>query len=516
MLFQNESASSHFKSPIPYWHSFDTLPKFPSLTENITTEIGIVGGGIVGIISAYLLAKAGKKVVLLEADRLISGTTGHTTAKITAQHSLIYNDLINTIGEKKARQYYEANLDGLQFIKETASALDVQCDFEEKDAFVYAETEKGKKKLEKEAQAYHTLGIHGGLAKEQTDLPFDIKEALVMYQQAQFHPVKFLTGLVDAFIRMGGKIYEQTRVSEVLKERPPLIVTEHQHLVLCQKVIIASHYPVNDKEDLYFTRLSINRSYAIAIQSEKAIPEGMYINAEKPTHSLRSIPTDSGETLLLIGGEGHPTGKSKGKTIFHYRDLEQFGEQHFSAKETRFFWSTQDLQSLDQVPYIGQMTKNNADIFVATGFNKWGMAAGATAGMLLSDLLLGYDNPYETLFDPNRPKLTLKDAQTFLKKNTAVGKDFIAGKVSRPSTSLDELHQNEGGLVMVDGHKIGAYRDDQGQLHQIKPVCTHLGCSLSWNDAERSWDCACHGSRFSYTGEVLDGPAVHPLKKPDE
>lgn len=501
--------------PKSFWTAQQSTPKFPTLTENLTTEIGIVGGGIVGIISAYLLAKAGKKVALIEADRLINGVTGYTTAKVTAQHSLIYDELIKTIGVEKAKQYYDANISGKNLIEHFIKELSIECDYEAKDAFVYAETAHGKKKLEKEAAAYQALGIPGPSALERTDLPFPIKEALVMYDQAQFDPVKFLTPLVQEIIRLGGKIYENSRVTEVIKEQMPIILTEHNSLVLCQNVIIAAHYPINDADGLYFTQLSIHRSYAMAMRTNGKIPEGMYINADQPKRSIRSIQGADGEMLLLIAGEGHQTGKSNSKTTFHYQDLEKFSKAHFSAEKPLYFWSSQDLQTLDKVPYIGQMTEKNRTIFVATGFNKWGMTAGAFAGRLLTDTLLGIENPYSALFDPTRNKSTIKDVQTFLKKNSSVAKDFVSGKLIRPDKKSTSLRLDEGGLVSIHGEKVGVYRDAQGRLHQVVPVCTHLGCNLAWNDAERSWDCACHGSRFSYNGDVLEGPAVKPLKRYD-
>lgn len=499
--------------PTSFWTAQQTTPQFPALKENITTEIAIVGGGMVGIISAYLLAKAGKQVTLIEAGRLINGVTGHTTAKVTAQHSLIYDDLIQTLGERKAKQYYEANMQGFSLIEQLVEEWNIDCAYEKKDAFVYAETDKGQKRLAKEAIAYQALGIHGELAKEKADLPFPIKEALVMYNQAQFHPVQFLTALVEEFVRLGGKIYEQTRALEVVKEKTPLIVTENRSLILCQKVILATHYPINDADGLYFTKLSIHRSYAMVMRTPKVIPNGMYINAEQPTRSIRSVHGPDGEPLLLIGGQGHQTGKSNSKTIFHYQDLEAFAKEHFMTESPLKFWSTQDLQTLDKVPYIGQMTKQHEDIYVATGFNKWGMTAGAFAGALLTDLVLGNKNPYAALFDPTRGKLNTSNAKFFLKKNTTVAKDFVAKKIHVSIKQITDLRPDEGGIVESKGRKIGAYRDVNHQLHQVSPTCTHLGCTLSWNDAERSWDCACHGSRFSYTGDVLEGPAVKPLKK---
>lgn len=505
-----ESSIQQF--PKSYWREFKAVPSFPVLQENSETGIGVIGGGIAGIVSAYLLTKAGKKVVLVEAGKLIDGVTGFTTAKITAQHGLIYEELIRTMGEERAKQYYEANLAGLHFIKKTAADLGIDCDLTAENAYVYAETKKGAQKIEKEAKAYERLGIDGGLAKEEINLPFAVEAALVMRNQAQFHPVKFLTGLIKEIERLGGKIYEQTRVLKVLDQDIPVIVTENMSLLSCDQVIIASHYPINDAEGMYFTKLSVNRSYAIAASTEMDVPAGMYISADLPTRSLRSILTESGEQLLLIGGEGHLTGRSKVKTSEHYQNLETFGRKYFGIQEIPYHWSAQDLTTLDKLPYIGKMTDKSDRILVATGFNKWGMSNGAVAGMVLADQIMGNTNIYANVFDPTRTKLKTVDAKIFVKDNVSVAKELIAGKIEKTSKKIDDLSIDEGGMVEVDGKKIGGYRDENGQLHLVNTTCTHLGCTTKWNDAERTWDCPCHGSRFSYEGEVLEGPAINPLK----
>jgi len=498
--------------PESYWRTHPT-PHFPPLTEDLKTEVGVIGGGIVGILTAYLLAKAGKQVALIEARDLLSGVTGHTTAKITAQHSIIYNELIHTFGKEKARLYYEANIEGLDLLQHTAEDLGIECDWEKKDAVVYATTEKGVQQIEKEARAYEKLGIDGILTKGQLEeLPFDVKAALTMQRQAQFHPIKFLTPLIEEIKRLGGKIYEQTRAVRLLKDETTVRM-ENGAKLDCEKVVVATHYPFNDFNGLYFSKLSISRSYAIAAKVNSPIPEGMYISAESPTRSLRSVRNENGEELLLIGGDSHQTGKSKSATQEHYRNLEEYGKKWFDVQEIPYHWSAQDMTTLDKVPYIGQMTHSSTDILVATGFQKWGIAMGAIAGKLLSDLILEKANVYADLFTPTRGKLKMKDIQQFTKKNTSVGKDFVATKAKRPSMTPEDLNLDEGGLVFVNGKKAGGYRDKHGHVHLVKTTCTHLGCGLNWNDAERSWDCSCHGSRFSYEGEVLEGPAVKPLEK---
>ena len=510
------STNSHLTQfPQSLWLK-QSVPSYPSLTENKTAEVGVIGGGIVGIITAYLLAKAGKKVTLIEARDILSGVTGNTTAKISAQHGLIYNELINTFGEKKARLYYEANRDGLNLIKDISESLSIECDFETRDASVFSTSSKGKKQIEKESQAYQKLLIDGTLTNGQVDeLPFETTAALTMPKQAQFHPVKFLAPLLKEIEKLGGEIYENTRAVKVCKGKMRVHL-ENGSSLDCEKVVVATHYPFNDFNGLYFSKLSIERSYLLAAKVNNPVPQGMYISAESPSRSLRSARSESGEEYLLIGGDGHQSGKSHTHTNVHYRNLENFGKAWFDLQNAPYHWSAQDLTTLDKVPYIGQMTRSSENIFVATGFNKWGMAMGATAGQLFTDMILNRDNQYSDLFDPTRNKLKGKDLQQFTKKNVAVGKDFVVKHAKRPDKAAENLAIDEGGLVTVNGKKVGGYRDSDGQLHLVKTNCTHMGCGLDWNDAERSWDCSCHGSRFSYKGDVLDGPAVKPLEKIEE
>lgn len=509
---KNTRVPETFKS---YWREFGDVPSYPALQENQSTEICVVGGGIVGIISAYLLAKNGKQVTLIDAGKLVDGVTGSTTAKITAQHGLFYYQLMKTIGEEQAKLYYEANMEGLNWIKDKAEELSIDCDFSTQDAFVYSQSALKSKLIEKEAEAYSKLGIDGGLAKDEVELPFGVEEAIVMRNQAQFHPVKFLAKLAQEIEEMGGKIYENTRAVKILKKNDPVVQTENMSHISCDKVIVASHYPFNDEDGFYFSRLSVNRSYAIGVKTSGKIPEHMYISADSPSRSLRYAQDGEGGKLLIIGGDGHPTGKSDVETFEHYKNLEKFGEKHFGVDEIPYRWSAQDMTTLDQVPYVGTVTAGYDNLLVATGFHKWGMSNGAIAAVILTDGVLGKENRYAKLFSPTRPKLKAIDIMSFLKDNASVGKELVKGKVKRPSKSLDELEKGEGGLVKVNGKKAGGFKDEYGQVHVVSTACTHMGCDLGWNDAERSWDCPCHGSRFSYTGDVLNGPAVKPLKKID-
>lgn len=496
--------------PRSYWLAHP-VPQFTSLTEHTETEVAVIGGGIVGVMTAYLLAKAGKSVVLVEAKDLLSGTTGHTTAKITAQHGLIYDALIRTFDEETARLYYDANMEGGWLIREIADNLDIDCQLESKDAVVFANAPNSVKKLQKEARAYEKLSIDGILSYgSENKLPFPVEAKLTMRNQAQFHPVQFLTPLLEEIERLGGRIYDQTRALKVSKNGKT-VETEHGSKLHCEHLVVATHYPFNDFDGFYLAKLSISRSYALAAKVARPLQEEMYISADTPTRSLRPIRDRDGEEWLLIAGDGHGAAKSETPTQNHYSNLEAFGKAWYGLEETDYHWSAQDMMTLDRVPYVGRMTSFLDNVFVATGFNKWGMAAGAQSAQLISDLILGKENAFADLFDPTRSKMKPKDIQQFVKKNTSVARDLVMTKVESPEKTIEELGKDEGGLVTVDGKKAGAYRDSDGQLHLVKATCTHLGCGVRWNNAERSWDCPCHGSRFSYDGSVLNGPAVRPL-----
>lgn len=272
----------------------------------------------------------------------------------------------------------------------------------------------------------------------------------------------------------------------------------------------ASHFPFNDLNGFYFAKLHAERSYAVVGRISKDIPNGMFLSAESPKRSLRSVQIN-GESMLLIGGEGHKTGQAL-CTFQYYDALKTFGEGVFGLKDIAYRWSAQDLYTLDNMPYIGQELKDEANIFVATGFRKWGMTSSVVAALLNSKLILGEPSPYQELFSPSRLKAD-PSVKTFIMQNVNVAKHLIAGKLEMVHKEVNDLQNDEGAVVKVNGKRAGAYRDHEGALHLVDTTCTHMGCEVDWNEAERTWDCPCHGSRYSYEGEVIEGPAKKSLGK---
>ncbi|MCH6265640.1 FAD-dependent oxidoreductase [Neobacillus citreus] len=495
--------------PKPYWREIE-LPSFEALNEDLSVDVAVVGAGITGITAAYLLTQEGLKVAILEAGTVLNGTTGHTTAKLTAQHDIIYDELISHFGEEKARQYYESNLSAIEFVERLVNEKGIDCDFSKEDAYVYVTTEQSKKKLGTESEAYQRLGIPSTL---KDTIPFNIQitGALAMHNQAQYHPLKFLRALLDEAVKAGCQVYEHTTAWDIedAEGSQPVVVTKGGNRVSCKHVIMASHFPFYDKPGLYFARMYASRSYAIGIKPAKEYPGGMYISADDPPRSIRYTPID-GEKLIIVGGEKHKTGQGE-DTMKHFEALEAFAEEVFGIKEYAYRWSAQDLITLDKVPYIGPITEDRLNVLLATGFKKWGMTTGIFAGHLLRDYVLGRDNPYKDLYSPHRFNAD-PELKNVITTNLDVAKHLIKGKIEFVPKDADELVAGEGCSVMFNGKRAGGYKDDDGKLFVVDTTCTHLGCECEWNHAEKTWDCPCHGSRYSFKGEVIEGPAKEGLE----
>ncbi|TYR81679.1 FAD-dependent oxidoreductase [Priestia megaterium] len=495
------------KHPEPMWRDTVKFPSFKPLAENRKVDVVVVGGGITGVTTAYLLQKEGLQVALLEASNILNGTTGHTTAKITAQHDVIYDELLSHIGEEKTSLYYQANEQALQFMKNLIEQEKIDCDFSIQDAYLYASTLEFDHRIHKEFRAYQKLNIP---CTFETSLPFqfDVRAAAVMKDQAQFHPLKYLTHLVNKFVQAGGFIFENTVATDVEESNSPTVVTRDGHRISCQYIAICSHFPFYDGAGFYFTRMYADRSYVLAAKVDKPFPGGMYLSADQPTRSLRSA-TINGEEVVLVGGEGHKTGQGI-NTKFHYQALQRFAEENFNVTAYPYRWSAQDLFTLDKIPYIGPIKKNKTNIFIATGFKKWGMSHSAVAAQLIADSILQQDNPFKDLYDPSRfyadPSI-----KHFLRQNLDVANHLIKGKLDLPEKGIDQLENDEGAIIYINSKRTGAYKDTDGNIHCVDTTCTHLGCEVNWNVGDRTWDCPCHGSRYSYDGSVVEGPAENPL-----
>ncbi len=418
---------------------------FNPLTESKHTDVLIIGGGITGILCAYMLKEQGVDCILVEADKICSGITKDTTAKITIEHGLIYDKLIRRYGQEKAYLYLEAQLKA--FDKYADMCKKISCDYETKDFYVYSINDR--KKVEREVEALKRLGFNTDYSDE-LPLPFKVSGAIRIDEQAQFHPLKFAYELAKKL-----SIYENTKVREIM---PGKAITQYGEITF-KRMIIATHFPILNKHGSYFLKMYQHRSYVLALDGAPK-PCGMYVDESDTGLSFRTH-----DNLLLLGGGGHRTGKKGG----NWRELEEFAKKYCPDAKITARWATQDCMTLDSVPYIGQYSKHTPDLFVATGFNKWGMTSAMVSAMMLSDMVRNEKNKYEAVFSPLR-------------------------SILHPQLAVN------------------AFESTVGLLKPTAPRCPHLGCALIYNPDEHSWDCPCHGSRFAEDGKLIDNPATDDKK----
>ena len=490
-----------------YWIASTEGTNYPGVKENIKVDALIAGGGITGISCAYLLKKEGLKVALLEADGISKGATGHTTAKISSQHRLIYSRLIQQFGEEKAQQYAQANERAILEIKNIVKENNIDCDLMDRSAFVYTEKEENIQKIEEEARAASGMGIKTSFTEE-TGLPFPVKAALRFDGQAQFHPRKYLLALTKLIAGEGSHVFEDSKIVQVQEGPPYKVLTAEGVEITADQVIIATHYPLTGRVLPYVVKLYADRSYIIAVKAKKPFPPGMYLRAEYPGRSLRSQPFEGGE-LILVGGENHKTGQEV-NAVERYKNLVNFAEKTFQVEEVPYRWSTQDYRTMDGVPFIGHYSSATPQKYVATGFGKWGMTNGTAAGLIIRDLIVKGESPWQEVYDPMR-RTFRQSIKRFFIENLNVASHFVKGKIYRGEKEV-ELEKGQGKVLNIEGKRKGAYRDEEGKLYLVDATCTHLGCELNWNSAEKSWDCPCHGARFTYKGEVIEGPVMKPLR----
>ncbi len=480
-------------------------PTYPPLTEKIKADAVVVGGGITGLTSAILLREAGLSVALVEADRICSGTTGYTTGKLTALHRLIYADIAKTFDEKTAALFAEANSRAIDQVETLVGKYEIDCDFRRLPAYTYTTRTDLVDTLEKEARIAGKIGLPVELVGE-TELPFPVEAAIKLDNQARFHPGRYLNGLAEKFTANGGRIFEQSRVIGTTSEG----VRTDRGEIEAKHVIIATLLPILDR-GLLFIKNYPWRSYllAVSLQDKGSLPAGMYISAEDPVRSL----SPAGEDILLIGGESHHIGHDPDPQN-RYQVLENWARNHFTVKKIEFSWSSQDFLPADGLPYIGYLHPFTKRIMVATGFGKWGLTRGTFAAMTFRDMILGKENHWRKAFTPYRLSC-LKAPGNFIHSNMHVGRHFIIDRLKAYTGQTSLPNPGEAAITKRDGRPTAIYRKSEEERQAISPVCTHLGCYVSWNKAEKSWDCPCHGSRFTPEGEILCGPAVKVQAKLD-
>ena len=485
----------------------DTTPQtaYPALDRRVTVDVAIVGGGITGLTAATFLKHSGLSVALLEGNRVSLGTTGNTTAKVTALHGLVYDTLISKHGEEAAGIYAEANRVALEYIARFVADQAIDCDFRRLPAYTYAEADEHLGKVEKEVDAARRLGFTAELVRE-TPLPFPVAGAIRFDDQAMFHPRKYALALAALTDGGGSFVFENSRATDIKETDAGVEVVTENGTVEAGHVIQATLLPFHDPAML-FAKTHPSRSYAISVRVDGAAPEGMFLSVDSPTRSVRPHYSADG-TYLVIGGEEHKTGQDE-NTEERYAAIEGWARERFGATSIDHRWSAQDYVPADGIPYVGPLGEGSR-VMVATGFKKWGMTNGTAAAIMLSELILGRPGEWLPTFDPKRLKIGAS-VGSFLKENLNVAQRMVGDRLPSGGPSLHDLAPGEGAVVDHGGEKVAAYNDPDAGLRTMSARCTHMGCIVSFNTAERTFDCPCHGSRFDNDGRVIEGPATAPL-----
>lgn len=540
-----------------YWiDSVKENIEYKKLEENIKTDICIIGGGLTGVTTAYNLSKYKIKTVLIDKGKIGMQTSGNSTAKITSQHGLIYKYLIDSKGRDFARKYYEVNEEAIKNIKNIIDSENIDCEFEYQPSYVFTQKIQDVEKIKDEVEAVNSFGGNAKLVeahdipinkivgeefvekgneklkisgdnieKENLNLERDIiKERMKQIlpikamtgikfeNQAQYNPYKFITALTKICHDSGVQIYENTKAIDVDTEENDeyyVVTLDNGCKIKTKYLVVATKYPIFNIPGFYFMKMYQSTSYAIAMRTKQRLFEGMYINSEEPTISLRTAKYGD-EYLLIVVGFDHKTGAEIDLSN-SYKYLEEIAKNLYPDGKIKYRWNTEDCITLDKIPYIGEYSKMWENAFVATGFNKWGVTTSNIAARIITDKILGEKNEYAEIFKSTRlePVKNIKEVTNMVKESV---NSLVFKKLEIPQEEANQIQEGEGKIVEVNGQKIGIYKDKNGQIYKINPVCKHLGCELSWNNLDKTWDCPCHGSRYDYMGNLIYGPSVKDLE----
>ncbi|AXR76545.1 FAD-dependent oxidoreductase [Natrarchaeobaculum sulfurireducens] len=490
--------------PTSPWLASTPAADVSRLESTESVDVAIVGAGIAGLSTAIELRERDVSVAVLERDRVATGVTGKTTAKLTSQHGRIYDHLRREFGRREASQYATLQEDAIDAVEDRIDELGIDCGFERVPSYLYGDDPEA---IQRETDAARAAGLEASYVTSVP--PFERAQAAVRFDdQAWFHPRAYLLAIA-AQLRAdeGASLYEGTRVTDVEPGRRPRVRTR-SGTVRADQVVLATGFPILDRAG-YFARMHPKRSYVLGLRLDGRHPEGMYYRSGDSYRSVRTHRDDEGD-LLLVGGENHKTGQG-GSTTERYRRLLRWARERFPIESVDYHWSTQDYVPVDRVPFVGRLGAGAECVFVATGFRGWGMTNGVAAGGLLAELLTGTEPPEADLFDPLRftPKPSLGKT---LSENADAASQFATNWARALfSPDLATLERGEGTVVRQGGRPVACARDADGEVHAVSAVCSHMACLVEWNDAECSWDCPCHGSRFAPDGEVLEGPANDDL-----
>ena len=495
-----------------YWiEEIKEKENYKTLKKDIETDICIIGGGITGLSIAYYLNQYKIKNVILEKDEIGNRTTGGSTAKITSQHGLFYKYLIDSEGEEFAKKYYEANEKAILNIEKIIKDENIECEFERTSSYVFTQSIDDVQKIKDEVEAVKKIGVDARLVEaHEIKIPSKIQTAIEFTNQAQFNPYKYVKSLAKICSQSHTDIYENSKVVDLEDIDSKYVITlDNGNTVKAKYVVIATKYPIINFPGLYFLKMYQSTSNAIVVDPKADLFDGMYINSEAPTISLRTIQNGE-KRLLLVAGFDHKTG-AEIDLQDSYNYLEKVAKSMYPKCEVLYRWNTEDTIPLDKIPYIGEFSNLMPRVYVATGYKKWGMTSSNVAANIIVDKIMGNENEYEEIFKATRmePIKNIKEVGNIVKESVY---SLVLHKLEIPKETLEQIQKDHGKVVEIEGKKVGVYKDSQGNLFKVRPICMHLGCELNWNNLDKTWDCPCHGSRYTYKGELIYGPSVRNLE----
>ena len=495
------------------WMATADTPSQPQLQENIRTDVCIVGAGISGLTTAYLLTQEGRSVVVLDDGPIGGGMTGRTTAHLTNAFDDRYFEVEKLHGEEGARLTAASHTEAIDKVEEIVRKEQIDCGFARVDGFLFAPPPDNEELLDKELAAARRAGLTDveKVTRAPCD-PFDTGPALRFPRQAQFHPLTYLSGLTRVVRRNGGRLFNQTHATTIEGGENARVETSHGPVVTCDVIVVATNTPVNDRVAIH-TKQAPYVTYVIGAAVPKdSIMHALYWDTLHPYHYIRLL-TLKDHDVLIVGGEDHKTGQAD-DCADRYSRLEQWTRERFpQAGAIEFRWSGQVMEPADYLAFIGKNPLDSDNVFIATGDSGQGITHGTIAGILLTDLIQGRRNPWEDIYSPSR--VTLRAAKEYAGENINVAGQFADYVTAGDLKSVDELKPGHGAIMREGLSKIAVYRDDSGTIHRRSAVCPHLGCVVSWNSCERTWDCPCHGSKFTAEGRVYNGPANSDLSEVD-
>lgn len=495
------------------WMATANTPSQSRLQENIRTDVCIIGAGIAGLTTAYLLAQEGRSVLVLDDGPIGGGMTGRTTAHLTNAFDDRFFEVEKLHGEEGARLTAESHTAAIHKVEEIVRKEQIDCDFARVDGFLFAPPPDDEGLLDKELEAAHRAGLVDVEKVARAPIEsFDTGPALRFPRQAQFHPLTYLSGLTRAIRRDGGRLFNETHAKTIEGGEKAYIESSHGPVVTCDVIVVATNTPVNDRVAIH-TKQAPYVTYVIGANVAKgSIVQALYWDTIDPYHYLR-LQSLKDHDVLIVGGEDHKTGQAD-DCADRYARLEQWTRERFpQAGAIEFRWSGQVMEPADYLAFIGRNPLDSDNVFIATGDSGQGITHGTIAGILLTDLIQGRKNPWEEIYNPSR--VTLRAAKEYAGENINVAGQFADYVTAGDIKSVEELKPGQGAIMREGLSKLAVYRDDRGSIHRRSAICPHLGCVVSWNACERTWDCPCHGSKFAAEGRVYNGPANSDLAEVD-